>query len=59
MPVTVRPNKKKGGYDIIEISTGEVVGHSDTIGKARASAGHRNDASSADRSTRKRKKSSK
>lgn len=36
MPWTISKNKK-GGFDIVKTTTGEVVGHSDTKEKAQAS----------------------
>lgn len=36
MPWKVKKSKGKG-WDIVKISTGEIVGHSDTIEKAKAS----------------------
>lgn len=36
MPYTIRA-AKGGGYDIVRSDTGKVVGHSDTIQKAKAS----------------------
>lgn len=44
MPVKVRAAKNGKGYEIYEVETGKVVGHSDTVGNAQASARHRNDA---------------
>ncbi len=41
--VKVKSNKK-GGYDIIDVVTGKVVGHSETLGDATKSAAHRNNA---------------
>ena len=40
MPYKIQRGKK-GGWDIVKKATGEVVGHSDTIAKARASIGYR------------------
>ena len=36
MPFTIKA-AKGGGYDLVRSDTGKVVGHSDTIGKAKAS----------------------
>ena len=36
MPYTIKA-AKGGGYDIVRTDTGKVVGHSDTIGKAKTS----------------------
>lgn len=41
MPYSIRKNSRKGGFDIIRKDDGKVVGHSDTIEKARASIGYR------------------
>jgi len=41
MPVAVKKSPR-GGYDIVEKSTGKVKGHSDTKAKAEASARARN-----------------
>jgi len=40
MPVKVR--KANSGYDIVEVATGKVKGHSDTKAKAQSSANARN-----------------
>lgn len=40
MPYSIKRNKK-GGWDIVKKTTGEVVGHSDSVAKARASIAYR------------------
>lgn len=40
MPYNIK-RSAKGGWDIVKKTTGEVVGHSDTLPKARASIGYR------------------
>lgn len=40
MPYKIRKSKK-GGWDIVKKTTGEVVGHSTNIHKAKASIGYR------------------
>lgn len=43
MPVTVRKSRRQsGGFDIVEISTRRVIGHSRSRRKARISAAIRN-----------------
>lgn len=37
MPWKVRKSKKGKGWDIVKETTGEIVGHSDTLEKAKAS----------------------
>ena len=40
MPYSIK-RSKRGGWDIVKKTTGQVVGHSDSVAKAQASIGYR------------------